>query len=128
MKKSEMLIDVDDMIGGMQFMIGEAGINAKRLAIPREPESRDYKQVKEAHRWVSVLYKTVFNDLMVVRRLRTEKIWEYYKAIDETELREVKMMQDEFLKLKKYINSVKRPVFFKKKGQVKKKGKDNGKN
>lgn len=72
--------------------------------------------IREGHHWLQEVYDTIYADVVAIRRLLPEEHWDRHEAWGEEDLREVIMLKNALILLRKAWISQKRPAFFKKVG------------
>ena len=102
------------MLVEMGPMIHESNIKEGYLQVPENAEICRSQMVIEAYKWLEAIHIGVYKDVMAVRKLLPETLWNRYKAWGEdfNEHREVKMLKEVLVKFRKAIVNRGRPDFF----------------
>lgn len=114
--KKEML----DVMGGNIFimapMLEKAGCKSIMLIDLEEHITLPATFIREGYHWLQNLYDTLYADVVAIRRLLPKEHWERHEAWGEEDLREIIMLKNALIVLRKAWISQKRPAFFKKVG------------
>jgi len=93
----------------------KAGVKQTALTITSDWERLPMSMVRDAWNWLKVIHNINLAEITKVRSLLNEDLWEKYEnwgGFDD--LREVQMMNEALVRLKKKVTNNDRPNFFKK--------------
>lgn len=115
--KVAMLEEMGMNIGVMNPLLTKAGCQSIVLIdCCSEQSTLPATFIREGYKWLAELYSTVYADVVAIRRLLPEEHWDRHEAWGEEDLREVIMLKNALILLRKAWISQKRPAFFKKVG------------
>lgn len=111
----EMIAEIYEFNSQMEILMFEAGIPEEYLHIPENVNKIDVRYIEDGYAWISEIYNTVHRDAKAIKNLLSEEMWQRYSAWDDfADHREMILLKDALMNLKKQIINVKRPVLFKK--------------
>lgn len=133
MAKSKLMLltEMTDIISSMRTILTEAKVLETSLAVPIGSELIPMNVVRKANKWIKHIQDTEFKAVQKVKALIPEEQWEGYKLFGGfDDHREVKMLREAQMVLRKAVTTRSRPDFFKKgyiNGLIKKASKDKSK-
>ena len=99
----------------MEKLFNEAGIPDEYLYLPENVEFIDVKYLIEGYEWISEIHNTVWRNAHSIKKLLPDELWERYKSWEAFEdAREVILLNEALVNLKKQVVNSNRPVLFKK--------------
>lgn len=111
-----------DMVSASSILLTElrpwmdkAGVKQIALIITSDWEQLPMSMIREGWNWLKVIHSINLAEITKVRSLLPEDLWEKYEnwgGFDD--LREVQMMNEALIRLKKKVTNNDRPNFFKK--------------
>ena len=111
-----MLGTMMNSVGIMAPLLMKAGCQSIILFDQEEHSSLPATFIREGFHWLDDLFNTIYADVVAIRRLLPEEHWDRHEAWGEEDLREVIMLKNALILLRKAWISQKRPAFFKKVG------------
>ncbi|MEK0324498.1 MAG: hypothetical protein QQN63_02245 [Nitrosopumilus sp.] len=113
--KQDMVSVCSILLTELRPWMDKAGIKQTALTITSDWEHLPMNMVREGWNWLKVVHNINLAEITKVRSLLNEDLWEKYEnwgGFDD--LREVQMMNEALIRLKKKVTNNDRPDFFKK--------------
>jgi hypothetical protein len=111
----EMIAEISEFNAEMEQLMLEAGIPDEYLCLPDKIHVIDGKYIIEGYEWISEIYNNVYRDAKTIKNLLSEEMWERYSTWEDfDDHREVILLKDALMNLRKQVVNIKRPVLFKK--------------
>jgi hypothetical protein len=106
---------MEDMIELMSEALNEAKCSEKSyLKIEVECDSLKADMIRDGYKWLKNIFDTTYKDIVAIKRLLPEEIWNRYKKWDGfSEHREMVLLKEALVKFRKEMISNARPDFFK---------------
>jgi len=115
LSKADMICEMQVMVNEMGPMILESGIKHNYLDHHPDAILLPIEMIREAYRWIKNIFKTSYDDVMIIRKLLPEDMWKRYMAWgDFGEHREVVLLTEKLKIFKKAIVTQTKPDFYKK--------------
>lgn len=111
----EMISEINNFNTQMEPLMIEAGIADDYLTLPSNVHEIDLKYITDGYDWISQINNTVWRNAHNIKRLLSDEMWERYATWEDFEdAREVVLLKEALVNLKKQVTNSRRPTLFKK--------------
>ncbi len=110
----DMISEINDFNVQMEPLLLEAGVADEYLLLPDGAIYVDPKYLTDGYEWISQIFSSVWRNAHNIKKLLSDEMWQRYETWEGFEdAREVVLLKEALINLKKQVVNSSRPVLFK---------------